>query len=813
MRRIFLLGAVLLLFNTAYSQVLNMQVLSGKTGKGVPFVSVVLLPSNFGAVTDLDGKFTINYSSINDTLLVMGIGFELYRKPISGLIGKKTLSLMQKSIVLDRVEIKVIKRKRRNRKIDPAYLLHKAIVEHAGVNDFKNNTSHSCDIYNRVEVDVNNVTDQTREVLIFRPISFLFDDIDSTSLPKKFVPVLFTEMVSEYYKGAEGKKEIVKGSKVSGLEIESLAQFTGNMYLGYNVYDNYLNLFQKSFVSPLAKNSWLTYNFYFTDSVKNGDTTLYKLDFIPRRKNELAFKGSLWTDNKTFAIHEIHLQLLKTANVNYINQFEIDLYYSYRDSAWVIDSENILMDVHLTDGTYGFYIKKYSSFLNYKYPVVYPQGHFKLSDKVSTWDSIAEYGDRAIAKLRVLSNDSTGNSIYTKMDSVMNTGYIKRVKSLAKMYYTGYFPFKYAEFGPYYSLYSFNQIEGKRYRLGAATMTDLLPKTQIFGHLAYGTGDKKYKGRLRLTHFFNLKNWRYLRVGYFNDYSILSQSSNSFASDNFMASLARRVSSISTFTHLKRYSVEWFHSWFRGLENYVKANWNEYRPVGSLVYEQPGMTELSLIRMNTVKLGGRIALGEKFGHSGFRRFSFGARKPIINYGFTQGIVINGSGYEFSKLEVEFIDKFYLGFMGYLKIIASAGKVWGSLPYPLLLNHAGNDSYYYNKNALNLLNPFEFVSDEQVTLMLSHHFNGLIMNQVPLFKKLHWRSFVFGRAAVGRLSPRHEEIVLLPEGLTELTKPYVEVGAGMENVFRVIRVDFLWRLTNIGPDTQVFGINFAIQPRL
>jgi len=811
MKKIFLLAILQILFCIAYSQQLNMQVLSEKSGEGVPLVNVVLLPGSQATVADFDGNFSISNTGDNDSLMVLGVGFEVFKESIANLLEKKTLSLKEESVELERVEIKVIRRKKRNRKVDPAYLLHKAIVEHASVNDFKNNASYSCKIYNRVEVDVNNVTDKTRDVLIFRPIHFLFDDIDSTSFPKKFVPILFTEVVSDYHKGIEGKREIVKGSKVSGVEIETLAQFTGNMYLEFNVYDNYLTLFQKSFVSPLATNSWLTYNFYLTDSLHKGDTTLYKLEFIPRRQHELAFKGQLWTDNKSFAIHEIKLELLKTANVNYINQFEIDINYAYNDSAWVIASENILMDINLTKGVYGFYIKKKSTFLDYQHPVSFPDNYFKLSEMVTSWDSIAEYGDKAIAEMRVRANDSIENSIYHKMDSVMNTGYIKRVKSLGKMYYTGYFPFKNVELGPYYSLYSYNEIEGNRFRVGGATRTDFLPKTQLFGHVAYGTKDEKYKGQFRATHFFNLKNWRYVRLGYYEDYTLLSSSTNSFATDNILSSLARRVS--PRFTHLKRYSGEWFHSYFQGLENYIKVNWEEYRPLGSLTYERPDLTNVSLVRMNTVKFGGRLALGEKFGYGGFRRFSFGSKKPILNYSFTQGIVIKGEGYEFSKVELEFIDKYYLGFMGYLKVVSTAGKVWGNLPYPMLLNHTGNDSYYYDSKAFNLMSPFEFVSDEQVTLMLSHHFNGLLMNQVPLFKRLHWRSFVFGRAAIGRLSSGHEQVVLLPTGLSELREPYVEAGVGMENIFRIIRVDFLWRLTNIDPDTQVFGINFAFQPRL
>lgn len=555
----------------------------------------------------------------------------------------------------------------------------------------------------------------------------------------------------------------------------------------------------------------MTYNFYITDSVKSGDTTKYKLEFVPRRKTELAFKGALWTDDKTYAVHQIHLELLRSANVNYINHFEINLDYTYRDSAWILLKEDILMDVYLSNKIYGFYIKKSSDFTNYQYPLKYDSDFFNAAEKSIVWDSINQFGDQAIENSKPLLTDTNGNAIYIKIDSVMNTPYIKFLKSLSLMGYSGYYPFKYFEVGPYYSLYSFNPIEGQRFRIGGGNFRTLMNKTQVFGHLAYGTKDKKYKGRIRLSHFFNITKWRYLRFEYFDDYDVLSASDNAFPVDNIMASLARRTD--PRFTHVKRYSAEWFHSWYMGLTNYIKLNWEEYRPVGNLVYLKPDLAPLDLIRMNTIQLGGRIAIDEKFVNYGFRRFSLKTRKPIVDYEITQGLSIAGQGYEFTKAEISLSDRFYLGFFGYLDVVASAGKVWGALPYPMLLNHSGNDSYYYDKYAFNLMNPFEFVSDEQVSLMLSHHFNGMIFNQLPLIKRLHWRSFIFGRGVIGRLNANHEKEVLLPRGLSALNEPYVEAGFGVENVFKILRFDFLWRLSNNSPTSQKFGITVAVNPRL
>lgn len=798
------------------AQVLTKQVVQRSDGSPVPFVSVVVVPiggSGAGTLTDLQGTFSIKYQSLSDTIRIQTMGFKLFKESIQNILQLDKIYLEEESVEIEKVTIVVSKKKKkRNRKVDPAYLLHKAMVARKKANDFKGNASYSCTIYNEMEVDVNNVTDQTREAVLFRPIAFLFNDIDSTSLPKKFVPILFSEGVTEYYHEKDGnRKEIIKGSRVSGLEIPSLTKFTGNVYLNYNIYNNYMNLFQKSFVSPLAENSWLTYNFYLTDSVKSGDTTKYKLEFVPRRKNELAFKGAIWTDDKTYAIHDAHLELLKTANVNYLNHFEIDLDYEYQDSAWVLKKEEMLMDVYLSNKGYGFYIKKKSNFSKHEHPLEFEKGFFNAAEKSVVWDSIAEHGDQAILNSKPLLTDSNGNAIYIKMDSVMNTPYIKAIKNIGLMYYSGYYPLKYVELGPYYSLVSWNKIEGIRPRFGGATLPTLFPKTQLFGHVAYGTKDQQFKGQIRVTHFFNIKRRRYLRFHYFEDYDVLSASKNAFPPDNIMASLSRRTD--PRFTAVKKFSVEWFHSWYDGINNYIRLNKEEYRPVGSLTYLRPDLSPVSLIELNTITFGGRLALDEKFVLYGFRRNTLKTRKPIFNYEITQGVLLENTGYEFTKVEVDVADRFYLGFLGYLNVVASAGKVWGALPYPMLLNHTGNDSYYFDKYAFNLMNPFEFVSDEQVSLLLTHHFNGMILNQVPLFKKLHWRSLIFGRGAIGRLSPVHQQEIILPAGLSALNEPYLEAGFGVENVFKLFRVDFLWRMSNIGPNTQRFGVNVAVQPRL
>lgn len=814
MQKRLLLLLFLVVSIVAKTQVLTLKVVDKNTLEAIPFANVVLLSSDQSDVTDINGNFTLNYTSPNDTIMVLSVGYKPYQKVVKQLISAWEIKLEAENVLLDKVEIKASRKtKKRHRKEDPAYLLHQQIVAHKKENDFKSKVDYSCKIYNKVEMDVNNVTPETRKVLIFKPVAFLFDNIDSVSLPKPFVSLLFSETASDFHHQSQSdkEKEVIKGNKVSGFDIPTLSKYAGNVYMNYNVYNDYLNLFQKSFLSPLADAAWLSYNFYLSDSIVKNDTVLYQLQFFPRRTSELAFTGFVWVDNKSFAVHEIRLQMLPTANINFIQNLDLKLEYQYLDSSWVPIKESVLIDLHISPNPYGYYMKKTTTFYDYKTQVNFPDHFFNDAEKSVTWDSIEQYGNSYLENNKPDTLSAEEAVIYQKVDSAFNTRYLKTLKRIGLMFYTSYLPLKYIEIGPYYSMYSFNPIEGNRFKLGLASTTALLPKTQFLGHLAYGTLDKKYKSQARLRHYFNLNKWRYVQLEYFNDYSILSSSANAFPADNIMSSLSRRVN--PRFTQVTRYGAEWFHAWYLGIENNLKINFEQLRPIGSLTYQNPDSSNIDIIHLNTIVLGGRFALDEKYVNYGFRRFSLSTRKPIFNYFFTQGFVIQNQGYKFSKLQVEMYDRYYLGYFGYLNVVLTAGKVWGKTPYPMLLNHAGNDSYYYDNKAFNLMNPFEFVSDEQVTVMLSHHFNGLFFNQIPLLKKLKWREFVFARGAIGRVSNAHQDEVLFPTGLSGLREPYVEAGVGVENILKVLRVDFLWRLTNLAPGTQVFGITFAVKPRM
>ena len=205
------------------------------------------------------------------------------------------------------------------------------------------------------------------------------------------------------------------------------------------------------------------------------------------------------------------------------------------------------------------------------------------------------------------------------------------------------------------------------------------------------------------------------------------------------------------------------------------------------------------------------------------RISLGSgNSPEISLRYTHGIKgFLNSDFTVHKFNASLKQSFRMGVLGRTSYQLSGGYIPSTLPYPLLEAHLGNESIFYNENSFNLMNFFEFVSDRYASLSMIHRFEGLIINRVPLLRKLNWRLFVSGKALYGRVSDAN--LNLTPDvdpfgnpvdGFQALGKdPYLELGYGIENIFRFIRVDFMHRLNYLDADATRFGVKLSAQFRL
>jgi len=255
--------------------------------------------------------------------------------------------------------------------------------------------------------------------------------------------------------------------------------------------------------------------------------------------------------------------------------------------------------------------------------------------------------------------------------------------------------------------------------------------------------------------------------------------------------------------------------WFQGFSNSVTFNYKQIEPTQYIPFQKTSLTDtlyFNYVTASEITLNLRFAKNEKFLRGEFERVSLGTDKPVLNLNFTAGLRnVFGSGYEYYKANITFAHKIPLSPVGYFKYIIDAGQIWGTVPYPLLKLHEGNETYAFDRYAFNMMNYYEFASDRYLSVYAEHHFQGFFLNKIPLIRKLEWREVVSAKGLIGELHNKHEEIMDFPAGLYQVNDPYFEASVGIENIFKIFRVDAMWRLSYLDHnEIEKFGLRVMVQ---
>lgn len=788
--------------------------LSGKvvdfnSKEAIGFANVWVIGTTVGTTTNLEGEFTIDLKKDN---YLVGISFVGYRNDTIDIrtadLGNLKISLKPAAKELGVVNYVAPKYDNPNKE------LFKRITKHKKENAMASLDYYECEVYSKIQVDLNQVGKFIKNHKI-KSIDYMYDMIDSSAeRSESFIPMFLSETVSDYYYSSKpsGEREFVLASKTSGLKNESVSLLLGNAATDFNLYTNFINAFEKDYVSPISDFGWAYYKYEIQDTSYVGPYLSYKLSFRPRRKQEPTFYGTMWIDADSYAITKIDMTLAEDANVNFVQSLNIERSYGKVDGKWIIQSESLNMEANLlkSEKLVGVFMKKTTYWKDHVLNKAHDKGFYSNTDAVALADSALSRGEEYWSLKRGEDLSSKEKQIYTNIDSLVQSKPFKWGVRLTKMLYTGYLPFESWEFGPYYSAYSFNSIEGNRFRFGGRTRAKFSKKLRLGGYLAYGTKDEDYKGQLKAEYFISKNPLVKAEIEYSRDYEQLSDSPDAFEPDNIMSSLSRRAAPQFTMVDSKKASfVKEFHP---GISNQVKFIFNDFYPVAQLQFYKPEGNRINHFRVSSIEFSGRVAIGEKFVMGDFQRVSLGTKKPILTYGFewsNKGFL--GSGYNFTKAFIQVKDKMFFGTLGRLDIVLDASKMWGAVPYPILLQHPGNSSYYFDKLAFNLMTPSEFVSDQFVSVKSEYHFDGLFLNRIPVVRKFKWREFLYARGVVGDVVNNHESVMLFPEGLSSLNgKPYGEVGVGLENVFKFLRFDYIVRLTNRRTDISNGGLFVGLQ---
>ena len=792
----------------------------------ISFVTVIFKGSTEGTITDENGKFYLESDDTWDALTVSFIGFETLEIPLEKRVNYNLKFVLKEEV--DQLDQVVIVSGKQSKKNNPAIDILRKIWANKRSNGLTQFQQYQYDKYEKVEFDINTIDSALIKSRLFRGMEFVFNEVDTSRVTgKTYLPMFINEAASKVYGDnvINKEKEVLKGNKNSGFsDNQVIIDFVADLYSDFNVYDNYLKFFDKSFVSPLSKTGINTYNYVLSDSAYVDHKWCFNIIYYPRRKNELTFKGDFWVADTTYAIKEIKMQASKSANINWVKDIYIEQEYEVlNDSLFLVKRDYMMSDFALNkkESSRGIYGKRTTLYDNYQFDV--KQDPKFYDTEVYNYDRDIYNRDDAFweaNRLEGLNKDEKG--VYKMLDTLKTVKKFKQLYNLGSILASGYVEFNSLplDYGPIFSTFGFNEVEGLRLRTGGRTYFSRNDLWRLEGFLAYGFKDDKFKYGISGKWLLDKKSRLIISGGNRRDVEQIGASLTT-STDVLGRSLASSAvvgtgaNDKLTTINLTSFAIEaepWRNVLFRLGANYRTLE--SASPTFSLDYNTPDGVASEIKQYETT-----------FSVSCFPRrkmTGFGVERHDANDGYARLFAqislgdksVLNSDFDYTKVQFSYVQPWQIGGFGRLTSSIEAGKTFGEVPLGLLSVIPGNQTYFSIYNTFSQLDFYEFVSDTYTSFHLEHNFNGRLFSRVPFLRQFNLREIISIRGVWGDISQENIDLNTTnnPNSIPLIApnnRPYYEYSVGVGNIFKVFRIDFNFRGNYkdpvLNPDTRKFGI--------
>lgn len=790
-------------------------------GTPVPFASIVLEGSTAGTISDENGNFYLSSEDTFDVLRVSFVGFETQEISVKSQDVNLKIILLEIASALQTVELFSGRRKNKN---NPAVELLRKMWENKRKNGLQVYREYSYDKYEKIQFDLNNVDSTIVKSKLFKGMEFIFDQMDTSAISGKvFLPIFINEAVYKIYGKNQPKlyKEDLEANRNSGFESNQyISTYIKDLYIEFDIYASYIKLFDKAFVSPVAKSGLLTYNYVLTDSAYIDNKWSYNVIYYPRRKGELTFKGDFWITDSTYTLKEIEMRASRSANINWVKDLYISQSYdALNDSVILLRRDHMTSDFALNkkEKSKGLYGRRTTFYGNYDFETkrdnnFYRKKNDNFANEIYSKNDI--YWN--LNRLEALNEQESG--VYQMLDTLSKVRRFRQMFGLASVAASNYIEFNGFDLGPITSTFGQNDVEGFRLRLGGRTYFGPNDKWRIQAYTAYGFKDEDFKYAVSGKWLVNKKNRLTLSLGHIDD---VQQTGTSLTTSNEV--LGNNALSAALFARgdtgkLSRLKMTTANVSMEPFENFVVRLGGAFKNITSasntfsLDYIDENGQIQSQTRQSEWDLGLRFTPGKRTIGNGVERLQVDANDYSTFYiNFAKGYKnINRSDFAYKKLQFYYNQPFNIGGLGRLFTTIEVGKIFGTVPLALLNVVPGNQSYQIINQTFNLVDYYEFVTDSYISLKMEHNFNGRILSRIPLIKRLKWREVLGIKAIYGTVS---EENIAINRSNIIYRAPedtYFEYFVGLDNIFKVFRVDFTWRGSYLdNPGSRGFGIQGTI----
>ena len=797
-----------------------------KQNQPIPFANVVFKNSSEGIVANEDGLFYLESAKVYNTIVISSVGFSEQEITLEKLV---TYNMNIKLNGIESLNEVVIFTGKTSKKNNPALDILRKIWERKRKNGLYLFDQYQLEKYEKVEFDMNSIDSAFMKNKLFKGMEFIFNQMDTSKITgKTYLPIFVNEALADVYGDLKLKKvkEKIKANKTSGFNgNQQILSFVKDLYSNYDIYSNYLTFFDKSFTSPLSKTGIDVYNYVLKDSAYIDQKWCYNIVFYPRRKNELTFKGDFWVNDSTFAIKKINMAVTKSANINWVKDIYLEQEFEVvSDSVFLLTKDYLMSDFALNkkEKSKGVYGKRTTYFRDHKFNIEKPTAFYK--DEVNYMDpdvynKSEEYWEEN--RFENLSKDELG--VYKMLDTLQTVKRFKQIYSTVQILGSGFFQFGNFDYGPIFSTFGYNEVEGVRLRMGGRTYFGVNDTWRLQGYTAYGFNDDKFKYGFSGKWMLDKKNRLIISGGNRRDIEQIGASltttydvlGRSFASSAvFSSGNNGKLTSIN----LSNIAVE-----MEPVKNLTFQTGISYRTLESasdtfsLDYFIDSANGITKSNVKQSEINFQVEYTPKRKTIGFAVERENVDSPysrfFVNYshGF-KGLL--DSDFQYDKIQLYYKQPFIIGPLGRTNFIIELGKTFGTVPLGLMSVIPGNQTFFSMENAFNNLNFYEFVSDQYATFQWNHNFNGRLFSRIPFIRKLNWREIVSVKGVYGNISDANRTINASGLVYNAPEKGYWEYSAGIGNIFKVFRVDFTWRGNYLNvPETNrftvkgSFGFNF------
>ncbi len=797
------------------------KVTDAETGDPIPFASVILKGTSTGNSTDFEGNYVIVSRTLADSITVSYLGYIPATKAIQNQDTQTVNFQLRPSDF--QLEAFVFESGE-----NPAFEVIRRAVEKRKYFDKRSLIAYETRNYTKIEVDVDHLSEDFSKRKSVQKVTSVLDSIKQLTDDEgeKILPIFFSETLSRFYFRGNPvlKKEVVEKSKASGVGISDgsiASQITGSVFQEYNFYRNWLTILEKEFVSPIA-DGWKTfYDYDLLDSVLVGNDSCYMLQVYPRREQDLAFSGTIWINKETYALKQVDLTIPKETNLNFIEQIKIQQELTPTSSGPLIPSKSrVLIKIgQVTPNTAGILAKFYTSSDSIKVGVPRPTSFFNQAIELkSGYDSWEEdfWEDNRQDPL-----SSEEIAVLKMVDTLKTIPIVRFYSEGFKFFASGYLPIGKIDVGPWPGFFNYNNVEGVRLGAGFRTNLKFSNRWSLQGYLAYGFRDQDFKYLGSVTRILDRSRWTTLSLSSSREIDQVGLEVESLQGNSIFLA-ASRLGTLRRPYLTTIHRADFQREFFKGFLLTGGVNVSRFNPVYDFFYLEKDSREYrSGFETTEARFGLRYGRDEIIIINDNHRVSFGPSKwPIIELNYRKGLQWLMGDIEYSKASLYIYQRLNMGLLGVSRYEIEGGKVFGEVPYPILKNHLGNETFFYTSAAFNQMNFNEFASDQYFSLRYRHFFEGFLLNKIPLVKKLKWRAVANANMLWG--SVKDYNITNAPVvdpfgnpletfGRLDPTIPYLELGYGIENIFRFLRVDFFHRLTYLdNPGARPFGVKVSAQ---